>query len=111
MKTAKHVQKKTGNQLPLDVQKKNLDEEIKHYKIVLKKSIKENNKIETKRSLSELIKRRARLAVLNLQMHQEENFFISPEKKEEEIKNYFIQCHKLIRATALLARQSNGKYR
>lgn len=108
MKSAKHIQKKVGNLLPLAVQKKNLDEEIKHYKIILKKSIEKNNRPEIKRGLRELIKRRARLAVLNLQTYQENNFFISPAKKEEEIKNYFIQCYKLMRATALLARQSNG---
>ncbi len=108
LKNAKHVQKKAGNQIPLDIQRKNLDEEIAHYKVVLKKSLKENNRTETKRSLRELIKRRAKLTVLNLETHKEDNFFVSSEKKEEEIKNYFIQCHKLNKAAALLAQQKNG---
>lgn len=109
LRVAKNGQKKTAGQIPLETEKRNLEEEFKHYKAVLKKSLTEKNRNETKRALRELIKRRARLAIFNLRVHEADNFFISPEKKETEIKNYFIQCHKLITASALLALESNGR--
>lgn len=109
MKTGKNIQKNSANSIPLETQKRNLEEELKYYKIVLKKSLNEKNRRETKRALRELLKRRARLAVLNLHLHETDNFFISPEKKETETRNYFIQCHKLITATALLALKANDR--
>lgn len=97
-------QAKTG----LDSQKKNLGEEITHYKSVLRAGIVKNNQAEIKRALKELFKRRAKLAVLNLLKHEEKNLYVSQEAKDKEMNNYFIQCGKLIQSAALLARYRNG---
>lgn len=90
--------------VPLATQKNNLLEQIKLNKKKLLLIIKNKNKIEIQNIFEQLLKLRARLALLNLKIIKQEKYFISKEMIQEELAKYLKESEKLAKSINLLTK-------
>ena len=88
--------------VPLDVWKKQVKEEMDYFKEELKKYIRVKNTEKIQEILEKLFALRAeQIEIITKEM--EENYgFVNEYEVKKEIKKYFLDCKKLVKATEIL---------
>ncbi len=95
-------QTKHNKNVPIDVWKKQVTEEMDYFKAEIKKYIRVKNESKIKEILKKLFKLRAeQIEIFNQEM-LEKFGFADENKLEKEIKKYYLDCKKILQATKSL---------
>lgn len=98
------TQNKQTKIVPVDVWKKQVQEEMDYFKTELKKYIKVKNIEKIEEILEKLFALRAEQIKIFASEQQEQFGFISETRLEKEIKKYYADCATLLKTTEKLAK-------
>lgn len=96
------LQNKQTNTVPLDVWKKQVQEEMDYFKTELKKYIQVKNIEKIEETLQKLFTLRAEQLAINIKNFEEEFGFTDKNYINKEIKKYKKDCNILVKATKTL---------
>ena len=96
------IKNKQTKTVPIDVWKKQVQEEMNYFKTELKKYIQVKNENKIKEILEKLFSLRAEQMLINLRKEKETKGFYKDKFAQQEMVNYVKDCQKLIQATKVL---------
>jgi len=93
---AKSKQAVRPKNLPsLDIQKKQIDEELTYFKTQLREAIKERDKNKANEHLTKLFDIRAKQTTMALNEMTENNYILDQEMVDKQVDKYYRDCYQL----------------
>ena len=96
LKRAKHQLGGRQQTVSFDIQKKQVKEELDHFKKILHQAFQDQNQTELDRAVNRLITLRAKQVGIHLQEETDQGFTINSFMLERACRRYYHDCYRLL---------------
>lgn len=102
LKRTKHQQSGKHQAVSLEIQKKQIQEELTYFKQILRQALVDRNEAELDRATNKLVALRAKQVAIHLQEETNQGFTINSFILERAFYHYYHDCYRLVHSVRAL---------